>query len=236
MKQMRSCRRPAVLAVIAVAVAACSSTNDGGSARSNSTEVRPIRTIKVIDSMIEEGETQFNANCKTCHGEEGVGRIGIAPSLTSTSFLEAASDPWLVRTITGGRQGTTMAGFGDRLEGYQIEAMVAYLRSKNETKPPLLNESPVFGDADKGAQIFRTVCATCHGRRGAGYQESTSGSGIGRRGFLSTVSVGYLRYIIKNGKSGTPMKPFTDQVVTNVTGLGDDQVEDVIAHLKKSAW
>ena len=160
----------------------------------------------------------------------------MAPSLVSKSFLEAASDEMLVKTISAGRKGTTMIAWNEDLEPKQIEAVVAYLRSLNPTEPATLNESPLNGDAVRGEAIFTSVCANCHGRSGAGYQESGSGTGIGRKVFLDVVSNGYLRYITKNGKDGTAMKAFDEKSRTAVANLTDQEIEDTIVYLRTNAW
>ena len=66
--------------------------------------------------------------------------------------------------------------------------------------------------------------------------ESANGTGIGRAGFLDSVSNGYLRYVIKHGKSSTPMRPFAAGSKVAVANLSDSQIEDVIAFLRAGAW
>jgi cytochrome c oxidase cbb3-type subunit 3 len=193
------------------------------------------RTARVTPEMIEEGKKQWT-NCAQCHGVAGEGRVGIGPSLTSTTFLSAATDAFLIRTIAEGRAGSTMPAWKYKLNDWQIEALVAYIRSVNPTDPAQLDEKPLAGDPDKGEKLFSSICSSCHGRTGAGYQESGSGTGIARKVFLSSVTDGYLRYVIKQGKSGTPMKAFDAERVKNVAALSDAEIEDVIAYLRKNAW
>ena len=50
------------------------------------------------------------------------------------------------------------------------------------------------------------------------------------------VSDGYLRYMIKNGKTGTQMKPFSSKSELSIANLTDLQVEDVIAYLRTNVW
>jgi len=194
-----------------------------------------VRTVTVTPDAVAKGKAAF-ATCAGCHGEQGEGRVGTAPTLTSKSFLEAASDEMLLATIKDGRPGTTMIAWKETLEKGTPEAIVAYLRSTVKTEPAKLDESPPKGDATKGGALFLSICATCHGRTGAGYQESGSGSGIGRKGFLDHASDGYLRYIIKHGKSGTQMKSFAKESRTAVANLTDEQIEDVIVYLRGQAW
>ena len=192
------------------------------------------RTVKLDDASAKRGKVAF-ATCAGCHGQEAEGRVGMAPSLNSKSFLEAASDAMLFETIAKGRAGTTMVPWEASLGKSGINDVIAHLRTLTKTSPAKLDESPLKGDAAKGERDWRLICSNCHGRTGAGYQESGSGTGIGRKGFLDTVSDGYLRHVIAEGKSGTAMKGFLGTKVT-VANMNKDEIEDVIAYLRKNAW
>lgn len=200
------------------------------------TEVTSERYIKVSPERAARGKELFEQRCVTCHGPDAQGRVGTAPSLVSETFLEAASDEFLVTTIQKGRDGSTMPPWGLVSAKEDVEAIVAYLRSLTPTEPATLDESPLRGDATRGEEVFRSVCGTCHGRTGAGYQEAGSGTGIGRRAFLTNVSDGYIRYLVRHGKSGTPMRSFTKDTVASVANLNQDQIEDVIMYLRTNAW
>ncbi len=193
------------------------------------------RTIEVTAAKAAEGKTLY-ATCAGCHGAEGEGKVGTAPRLASKSFLAAASDEMLVKVIAEGRTGTTMIPWKTTYKPAQIEAIVAYLRTQTPSEPITLDEKPLAGDAEKGAEVFSSICSACHGRTGGGYQETASGTGIGRKGFLDGTSDGFLRYIIKNGKDQTAMRPFDKKAKTAVANLTDAEIENVIAHLRKSAW
>ena len=79
------------------------------------------------------GATLFASNCSGCHGKNGVGADG--PALSNKMFLSSVSDTFLVGTITRGRSGTVMLGFGDpspirrALTKAEVESIVVYLRS-----------------------------------------------------------------------------------------------------------
>lgn len=80
-----------------------------------------------------EGETLFEKHCAECHGKTGGGEK--APALNNQEFLSAASNGYLLATITLGRSGTAMPswGYGDDehpvLDGSERQDLVAYLRS-----------------------------------------------------------------------------------------------------------
>jgi cbb3-type cytochrome c oxidase subunit III len=194
-----------------------------------------MRWIEDNPATIAKGKALF-ATCGACHGMQGEGRQGIGPRLNSETFLAAASDDLLVQTISQGRAGTTMIPWGASFKAEDIQSIVAYIRSLNPAPAATLNESPLNGDATRGAELYATICAACHGKSGAGYQETANGTGIGRAAFLDSVSNGFLRYIIKHGKSGTPMRPFDKDSKVAVANLTDQQVDDVIAHLRSQSW
>jgi mono/diheme cytochrome c family protein len=224
--------------VLSIVVIGCEQTNDQHQpgAMPSAAKTPPAREVTISASLASTGEQVYSKNCSACHGSDGRGRVGMAPSLVSKTFLSAATDSMLITTIKKGRSGTAMIPWEGKLKYYDIAAVVSFLRTKTPTEPARLNEEPLKGDADKGKKTFRAICSTCHGRTGAGYQESGSGTGIGRTAFLSTVSNGYLRYIIRNGKSGTPMRAFSEESRVAVANLKDQEIEDVIAYLRKTSW
>jgi cytochrome c oxidase cbb3-type subunit 3 len=84
---------------------------------------------------VATGERLFTANCAGCHGKNAIG--GEGPAIGNKAFLAAATDSYLVGTITRGRRGTVMQGFATPspirrvLTQSEIEAIVVYLRSLN---------------------------------------------------------------------------------------------------------
>ena len=194
-----------------------------------------MREVSVTDALVNQGKGAFAA-CAACHGVQGEGKIGMGPRLNSRSFLGAASDSFLINTIANGRAGTTMIAWGQSLGADTVRALVAYIRSWHEVEPVQLNESPVQGNAENGAKLFREICAACHGRTGAGYQETANGTGIGRRAFLATATNGFIRHLVKHGKSQTKMRPFAKGSRVAVANLSDQEIDDVIVHLRQNAW
>ena len=195
-----------------------------------------MRTIEASESLVATGSEHYGRNCVPCHGAEGEGRLGIGPALNSDSFLSAASDGYLMRTIYRGRGGTTMPAWGSVVGKDGVEAIVAFIRSWKDVEPAELDDGEAQGDAEAGGQTFREICAACHGNSGAGYQETSNGTGIGRSAFLADASNGYLRYIIRHGKSNTPMRPFGRPEATAVANLTDEQIDNVIKYLRTNAW
>jgi len=79
------------------------------------------------------GAVIFAARCAECHGPSGEGLK--APALNNQEFLSAASNGYLMATVTLGRKGTAMPSWGYGQEGYpaltstERQNVVAYLRS-----------------------------------------------------------------------------------------------------------
>ncbi len=248
--------RPAVLGVALLAIPACQrgaggsskATGSGGAEPSSPGTAaavtlkapapgpEPMRSIEANADKVARGKALFAA-CAACHGQDGRGRTGMGPDLNSESFLAAASDAFLLRTITNGRAGTTMIAWGKSLKKDDIEALVAYMRSWRKVQPATLDDSPLEGDVAEGEKIFKSICSGCHGRHGGGYQETANGTGIGRKAFLTAATNGYLRYIIKHGKTGSKMKGFTHGSKGHaVAELTDEQIDGVITYLRQQAW
>jgi mono/diheme cytochrome c family protein len=89
--------------------------------------------LRWVNASAEAGQRLFAAACSGCHGKQGGGGEGLA--LNNKVLLEAASDTYLVETISRGRRGTIMEGFlqpsaaRQTLSRGEIESIVAYLRS-----------------------------------------------------------------------------------------------------------
>jgi mono/diheme cytochrome c family protein len=79
------------------------------------------------------GKEIFASHCSRCHGENGQGTR--APALNNQEFLSAATNGYLVATVSLGRQGTRMPSWGRGSDEYtalnsgQRKDLVAYIRS-----------------------------------------------------------------------------------------------------------
>lgn len=91
----------------------------------------PEATQVVIPStpeMIADGRQLFQIACKTCHGVEAFGSP-MAPALNDPIFLSETPDAAIYQIISGGVPQTLMPAWGSRLNEYDIQSLVAYLRS-----------------------------------------------------------------------------------------------------------
>jgi mono/diheme cytochrome c family protein len=89
---------------------------------------RGARWIESSERSVELGKATFGT-CAGCHGQGATGMIGIGPRIASKSYLAAASDDFLIRTIKDGRLGTTMIAWGAALDETQQRDVLAYIRA-----------------------------------------------------------------------------------------------------------
>ena len=189
-------------------------------------------SIAADDALILKGEQLYNQNCIYCHQADAIGKPGMAPSLTNKEFLSITSDKFIMSTIRDGRPGTSMVPYA-HLSRKNIKAITAFLRS-HETLPyrgdEVANQPDARGDERLGKQWFDQICSTCHGPEGDGYFAGGSGTAIGKKGFLSKASDGYIRETIKVGRSNTRMLPF--QGPEALADLTDQEINDIISYMR----
>jgi mono/diheme cytochrome c family protein len=142
----------------------------------------------------------YTESCSVCHGDDGRGAVWGQASLatpprnfrTEESRLELTRER-MIASVTVGRPGTPMPGFGTQLSIEEIMAVVDYVRSEFMTpvsvgtgQQPLLpgntdygpiggaerpeDEVPTdhHGDAGQGALLYAQNCVDCHGANGGG--------------------------------------------------------------------
>jgi cytochrome c oxidase cbb3-type subunit III len=173
------------------------------------------------------GARHYARMCVVCHGPGGRGYAADqAPSLTRPDFLASVEDSYLRTAILEGRSGTTMSAWssfrGGPLLPADADAVIAYLRSFGDRPPMTLDDSPVSGNAARGETLFGKECSPCHGVRGSDGPFMS----IGNPDLLRSASSGFLRQVIRHGRTGTLMPAFEGS-------LGHDGVEDVLAVLRQ---
>jgi cytochrome c oxidase cbb3-type subunit 3/ubiquinol-cytochrome c reductase cytochrome c subunit len=172
------------------------------------------------------GAELYGRMCAVCHGRGGEGyKADQAPALRHRAFLGSVSDSFLRDAIRNGRASTTMSAWGKTrggpLSSVDITDVVDFIRVWEHWPKPALDDRPLTGSADRGAKIFQKECVSCHGARGVGGPNVN----IGNASLLAGASNGFLRYAIREGRSGTAMPSFAQK-------LGDLGVEDVVAYVR----
>jgi mono/diheme cytochrome c family protein len=166
------------------------------------------------------GERLFTRVCAQCHGPDGSGYVG--PAITSEDFLATANDKFIWNMAAYGRSGSPMKGNLDGLDGTadlskkEINDIVAYIRTYQDDPPTLAGRSTIPGEHRTGRDDFNRICAQCHGAGGGG----GNGPAIGRDGFLSSVSDGFIIAMMMQGRDGTEMKSFSSSGLVSLDANG----------------
>lgn len=181
------------------------------------------------DAEMQRADALYQTYCSLCHGEDRSGyRADHAPSLRSKSLISTGVPEFVFNTIGWGRTNTAMDGYaremGGPLSDDEILLLIKWLAQVEDIDLIALPDDDVVGDIAAGAKIYVTQCASCHGDTGQG----VTAPSLGDQSLLAHASDQFLRYAIVNGRDGTPMKSFQEQ-------LGDDGINNVVAYLRSQA-
>ncbi|MFW2514436.1 cytochrome c [Demequina sp. SO4-13] len=126
-------------------------------------------STEMSEEDVVAGERLFAANCASCHGLDGQGQDGVAPSLVGVG---AAAVDFQVGTgrmpmAASGPQAYAKPVQFNQDEIEQLAAWVASLGA-GPAIPTAEQVDPELGDAANGMLFFRTNCAMCHGSIGGG--------------------------------------------------------------------
>lgn len=191
---------------------------------------RPGKGPEVIrpDELLDFN-TLFKQSCSGCHGPDG--KSGAAIALNDPVYLAIADDDTIRRIASKGVNGTPMPPFaqsaGGMLTEKQIDVLVHGIRAWARPNqfvgvklPPYATEST--GNAQRGAQVYGTFCASCHGPKGEGGEK---GGSIVNGSYLALVSNQQLRTIVIAGwpdldapdwRGNVPGRPMTAQEISDV--------------------
>jgi cytochrome c oxidase cbb3-type subunit 3/ubiquinol-cytochrome c reductase cytochrome c subunit len=177
-------------------------------------------------AQLARGKLLYGRYCNFCHGEAGLGYAADqAPRLASDDLLALASDDFLRDAIVNGRPGTTMSAWsvarGGPLGYDDASAIVALLRTWQKGPSVSTDERKAAGDAERGAPLYATHCASCHGAKGRDGKHNA----LANPELLSSATDGFLAATIERGRAGTPMVSFSAKLTTA-------QIDDVVALLR----
>jgi len=96
-----------------------------------------VMSIPSSPELIAEGQQLFNIACKSCHGVDGYGSP-MAPALNNQLFLDETPDAAIYQIIAGGVPDTLMPAWGSRLSDQELQSLVAFLRSLENSAPAIL--------------------------------------------------------------------------------------------------
>jgi cytochrome c oxidase cbb3-type subunit III len=182
----------------------------------------------IAPNQIADFEVLYTRNCAGCHGLHG--KNGAAIALSDPVFLAITDDATIRRVASNGVPGTPMPAFvqnaGGLLTENQIDVLARGIRSWADPKVVEGIELPSYaakdtGDRERGAEVFRTYCASCHGADG----KSGKGGSVVDGSFLALVSDQELRMNVILGRPASgapdwrndiPGKPLAEQQITDV--------------------
>jgi mono/diheme cytochrome c family protein len=189
----------------------------------------PSRLIADAETDLHEAEEAgsllYTANCASCHGENGEGAL--APSFNSKTFLADVSDDLIFGLTKTGVPGTGMPAwsqeFGGPLTDEQVRELVAFIRSWEPGLEEIVQIEHV-PNPEKGAELFESVCAFCHGSEGTGTERAPV---LNSDELLTNFDDDWFEETIVQGRPSKGMPTWG-------TVLSPDQIEDLVALI--AAW
>jgi len=182
----------------------------------------------------ETGATLYQKHCSACHGVKGQGGVGVPLALDD--FQRQVSDQFLFNTIKNGRPGRVMPSYS-MLEKSEISSIVKYIRSFSNVKAPVFDKTPVKGNSQNGALLFKQHCVACHGDKGQGGH----GTGVtfsrprdlpilapalNNPGYLASATDQDIKRTLMQGRKGTPMRSFLK------SGLKEQEINDIVSYIR----
>jgi DNA-binding beta-propeller fold protein YncE/cytochrome c553 len=122
--------------------------------------MRPIAFLAMALAVVAlpaaaDPQKLFAEHCATCHGADRLG--GTGPALLPES-LARLRKPEAIKTITGGREATQMAGFADRLKPAEIEALANWIYTP-------VSPAPTWSESDiKASRIVHHAPGSLPGK------------------------------------------------------------------------
>ncbi len=124
---------------------------------------RPIPELAQDEEAMKVGQRLFANNCAVCHGSAGRGALGF-PNLTDDDWLYGGDPETIKTTLINGRNGQMPAkGLKPDMSNEDVQDLTHYLLAFS-------GRSDDEAAAQRGAEMFQTACAACHGADAKGMQ------------------------------------------------------------------
>lgn len=174
---------------------------------------------------VQRGKQLYAVQCQACHGGDGQG--GTGPALNSKKLLDSTPDSVIFSVVRSGVPNTQMPAwsveYGGPLTDEDVRDIVALIRSWQPTAPEIIQEAFV-PDPGRGAVLFASTCAVCHGENGAGTEQAPTLNDPAR---LEALPDEWYRGVIKNGRPAKGMPTWG-------TVLSPEQIDDIVSLI--AAW
>ena len=174
---------------------------------------------------IQRGQRVYAMQCQSCHGANGEGSVG--PALNNKTLLDNTADRILFSIIRSGVPNTQMPAWGVEnggpLTDEDVRDVVAKIRSW-QPEAPVINPITFAPEPSRGAVLFASTCAICHGENGSGTDRAPMLNNPAR---LAALPDDWYRDTIKNGRPAKGMPTWG-------TVLSPEQIDDLVSLI--SAW
>ena len=121
---------------------------------------QPVEELIKNEEAVKLGRTLFSTYCTVCHGSDAAGARGF-PNLTDDDWLYGGDPATIKATLQNGRSGIMPAHLPIIGED-GVEQVANYVVTLSGREPE------DAAAAEKGKEIFGTVCAACHMPDGTG--------------------------------------------------------------------
>ena len=203
-------------------------------------ESQPQKSAGRLATEVTDFSQLYALNCSGCHGADG--RLGAARPLNDPLYLALVSAAALRedRPRSAGYDAPALAQqAGGPLTDKQIDILVEGIRSRwgkaenfnNVAFPPYSLQDAnakgsAPGDSQRGAVVYQTYCAQCHGKDGSG---GPKGGSVIDPSYLALVSDQALRTAVIVGRSDLGMPDWR----ANISGrpMSPQEISDVVAWL-----
>ncbi|TNC82628.1 MAG: cytochrome-c oxidase, cbb3-type subunit III [Oleiphilus sp.] len=123
----------------------------------------PVTELAQDAEAMKVGQRLFANNCAVCHGSAGRGALGF-PNLTDDDWLYGGDPETIRTTLLQGRNGNMPAkGLKPDMSNDDVNDLTHYLLSFS-------GRTDDQEAAKRGAEMYQTACAACHGADAKGMQ------------------------------------------------------------------
>lgn len=175
----------------------------------------PLTELSQDKEAMKIGQRLFANNCSVCHGSAGRGALGF-PNLTDNDWLYGGTPDTIKETILKGRQGNMPAkGLNPSMTKEDVQDLTHYLLSFS-------NRSDDQAAVKRGADMYQTACAACHGADAKG-MEAAGAPNLTDNVWLYGSSPAKISQTILHGRAG--VMPAQEEI------LGEEKVHILSAYV-----
>lgn len=131
---------------------------------------RYVKTLQPRFALIN-GKRVYALACAACHGADGKGKGPLAdslkltarlPDLTAEKYRSMSEDQLVKAAVAYSAKEDALPKWDAVLAPDQIYDVMSYIKNFG------VSELYIYGDAERGRDVFRLNCVACHGQQGKG--------------------------------------------------------------------